>query len=371
MTDATIGFQSRDANQTRDADPSRDRNGAGSLSTPASDRVSDPAQVAELGRLLSNVTFVQAGAWLAGFFRRDSHASVGTDLAIPGYRDPCSDVPIPDWPWPERGTQTIESLDRFAAAGLLSVNRGVPTGSSADLRFVQTALGRELLPAFPLFHYRNGERLVERFPALPGAVRGLRVLDAGCGFGTYSVFLASLGAAGVLALDYDEDRLGRARLIAAGLRAKCVEFARGSVEALPIADGGVNFIFCRVVLPLVNHERTMSEFGRVLSPGGQALLMLHAPRYYLNMIKRLAPTRDRMREFVYGLLGLAGGAAFDLFGREPRWRLISGPFHLLYERAGSFGRLAARHGLSVDFWQQGVPKPYVWLRRSPAVPAVF
>ncbi|WP_031469938.1 class I SAM-dependent methyltransferase [Sciscionella sediminilitoris] len=109
---------------------------------------------------------------------------------------------------------------------------------------------------------------------LAGDVRGLRVLDAGCGSGAHAEALLSGGAsvtgldssAGILALA--RERLGaRATLLHANL-----------AEPLPLPDNG----FDLVIAPLVLHylrdwEPTLREFRRVLGNGGRLVFSTHHP----------------------------------------------------------------------------------------------
>jgi SAM-dependent methyltransferase len=104
----------------------------------------------------------------------------------------------------------------------------------------------------------------------PGAE--LRVLDAGCGTGGTTAWLARYGA--VIGVDRAPEAVpfwrprGSARM------------ARGSVDALPFASDGFHLVTCFDVLyhQQVEHEATaLAEFWRVLRPGGW--LLLRVPAY--------------------------------------------------------------------------------------------
>lgn len=314
-----------------------------------------PSLLSRLARMLADPCHTQAGAWLEGMFRVDAACSIRVPLAPAGRQDSLSDVPIPNWPHGHDSQATREALDAFVDAGLLE--------RVADGAYRRHPEAGDLFKVFPLFHHRNAESLPRRFTQLADAVTGKRVLDAGCGLAAYTLTLAGLGPTRIVGLDYSDSQLAIATRIAPQLGGSQIRFMRGSVEGLPLADRCVDFIFCRVVLPLVHHRRTMSEFARVLAPGGRALLMMHGPRYYLNMLARVGPSSARLREFVYGACGLLGGAIFDVTGREPTWRLRSRPFQLIYERRPAFERLIRPMGLDVESWETGTAKPYAWLRK--------
>ncbi|MGA2528846.1 MAG: class I SAM-dependent methyltransferase [Acidimicrobiales bacterium] len=111
--------------------------------------------------------------------------------------------------------------------------------------------------------------------ALLGEVRGLRVLDAGCGDGQLSSWMADGGAL-VTALDVSpvmadlaRERLGgRAEVLVADIS-----------QPLPFARSGE---FDLVVASLVMHyvldwQGVLGEFRRVLSPQGRVVFSTHHP----------------------------------------------------------------------------------------------
>lgn len=104
---------------------------------------------------------------------------------------------------------------------------------------------------------------------LLGEVRGLRVLDLGCGHGMASVVLARRGAI-VTACDLS---LGYAR--EASTRATANGFAIRTLvcngEQLPFADGSFDRIWGNAVLHHFDLRRAAMELARVLTPGGSAV----------------------------------------------------------------------------------------------------
>ena len=97
-----------------------------------------------------------------------------------------------------------------------------------------------------------------------------RFLDAGCGPGHWSEVLADNGTRDVLGVD------ASAQFIAAAKRRfPDIGFSRGDLAALPLEDGSVGGIlawYSIIHTPPAGIQAILSEFARVLSPGGSLLL---------------------------------------------------------------------------------------------------
>lgn len=124
-----------------------------------------------------------------------------------------------------------------------------------DARFLERIFARGIEP------YRK------RLRALGFAGAG-RVLDAGCGFGQWSLALAALNRE-VEACDASSIRLVVLRELAsaAGLRAIGVRHAR--LECLPYADGTFDLAFCYGVIFCTPWRTSLAELARVLAPRGR------------------------------------------------------------------------------------------------------
>ncbi len=102
---------------------------------------------------------------------------------------------------------------------------------------------------------------------------GMRVLDAGCGYGRNLVHLLREGCE-VFALDADPEGVAHVRQLSAMLETglPSSNFQVGAIEAMPFADGLADVVICNSVLHFardMQHFRAMlSELWRVLRPGG-------------------------------------------------------------------------------------------------------
>lgn len=96
-----------------------------------------------------------------------------------------------------------------------------------------------------VFHYR---RLMPLLP--PGHLRGV-VLDAGCGRGLDTVYLASI-ATRVIALDLSIK--GTERTYSRTRRLKNVDVVRGDLQHIPLVGRTVDFIYSFGVLMYLDHN---------------------------------------------------------------------------------------------------------------------
>jgi len=101
--------------------------------------------------------------------------------------------------------------------------------------------------------------------SFPGAIAGERWLDAGCGAGTYSRYLASLGAS-VLGVDYSFPTVAKAK--ARG--GEEISFCVADATALPVGAGSFDgALSLGVTQALSSSERLVSALTHSVRPGGQ------------------------------------------------------------------------------------------------------
>jgi SAM-dependent methyltransferase len=99
------------------------------------------------------------------------------------------------------------------------------------------------------------------------------VLDAGCGRGAHSVRLAGRFGCRVVAIDRVPSLVEEAREAVAreGLGEQ-VRVLEAPIEALPLEDRSVDFVWCRDMLNHVSLPEALRECARVLKPGGRMLV---------------------------------------------------------------------------------------------------
>lgn len=108
---------------------------------------------------------------------------------------------------------------------------------------------------------------------------GMRVLDAGCGYGRNLVHLLREGCE-VFALDQDAEGIEHVRQLSASLATglPAENFQVGPIELMPFQDGFADVVICSAVLHFAKNEgqfrAMLAELWRVLRPGGMLFCRL-------------------------------------------------------------------------------------------------
>lgn len=113
--------------------------------------------------------------------------------------------------------------------------------------------------------------------AMLPAMRGLRVVDLGCGFGWFARWAREAGAASVLGLDVSENMLRRARKTTPD---PAVAYARRDLEKLDLDEGAFDVAYSSLALHYIENLRGL--FGQVhrgLVPGGRFVFSVEHPIY--------------------------------------------------------------------------------------------
>jgi 2-polyprenyl-3-methyl-5-hydroxy-6-metoxy-1,4-benzoquinol methylase len=135
---------------------------------------------------------------------------------------------------------------------------------------------------------RSTHRLLERTFGYVNLPRGAEILDAGCGTGTNSRWLARRGFQ-VTGVDLSQFALDKA-----GESAPDVAFRQASLTDLPFADGSFDAILCHgVIMHIPDFEKALDELVRVLRPDGYLVLSEANARSIEMMAFRLYWKRSR------------------------------------------------------------------------------
>lgn len=169
-----------------------------------------------------------------------------------------------------------------------------------------------------------------------GDVRGLRILEFGCG-GCQSGIKVAMRGANVTGLDlsFAQLRHGLANLEETGVRFPVVQ---ASGERVPFRDGSFDLVFCdHGVMGFADPFLTVPEVARVLRPGGGLVFNGTTPWIWVawgDQEEELPATRE-MRSNYFGLRSMES--------TDPSWRTTE--FQLTY---GDWIRLFRANGLAVE-----------------------
>ncbi len=123
------------------------------------------------------------------------------------------------------------------------------------------------------------------FSLLPKQLRGLRVLDAGCGSGIYAQALAKKGAQ-VTGIDVSKKML---EIASNETPTKLgVHYLNGSISKLPFRPTTFDGIVCMYVIENIqNINKVFQEFYRVLQHGGFCIISIsHPTRAQITKIEK-------------------------------------------------------------------------------------
>jgi ubiquinone/menaquinone biosynthesis C-methylase UbiE len=159
---------------------------------------------------------------------------------------------------------------------------------------------------------------------LLGDVRGLDVLDLGCGTGRHTVRLARAGAR-VTAADFSDGMLAQAM---AKPGAGGVRFLRADLHGrLPLGDGSFDRVLCALVLDhIAGVDGLFSEFARLARPDGAVVVTVMHPAVMLRGVQarftdsvtglQVRPRSVPNRVCDYVMAAARAGLVFDAMGEH-------------------------------------------------------
>jgi SAM-dependent methyltransferase len=137
--------------------------------------------------------------------------------------------------------------------------------------------------------FQNYSRLRRSVEGLAGAaewptirallpdMKGLRVLDLGCGFGWFCRWAREAGAASALGMDLSEKMLARAAAETSDL---AIAYRRGDMEQLVLPQASFDLVYSSLAFHYVaGLDRLFGEIARALPPGGRFVFSVEHPLF--------------------------------------------------------------------------------------------
>jgi SAM-dependent methyltransferase len=113
--------------------------------------------------------------------------------------------------------------------------------------------------------------------ALMPEMRGLRIVDLGCGFGWFCRWAREQGAQQVLGLDVSEKMLAQAK---AETSDPAIAYARADLEKLELPDASFDLAYSSLALHYIDDlAGLLTTVHRALVPGGRLIASIEHPIY--------------------------------------------------------------------------------------------
>lgn len=116
---------------------------------------------------------------------------------------------------------------------------------------------------------------------------GKRLVDLGCGMGTFTLEAAARGARAV-GVDFTEAAVREGRRIAKSRGIAGAEFVEADAAALPLPDGSMDVMVAADFTEHLDEEtlrRILAEVTRVLAPRGDLVLYTPSPSHMLERLR--------------------------------------------------------------------------------------
>jgi ubiquinone/menaquinone biosynthesis C-methylase UbiE len=111
--------------------------------------------------------------------------------------------------------------------------------------------------------------------ALLPDLRGLRVVDLGCGFGWFCRWAREQRAARVLGLDVSEKMLAQAKAVTSD---GGITYVRSDLEFLDLPEASMDLVYSSLALHYIeNLRQLLATVHRALVPGGQLVFSIEHP----------------------------------------------------------------------------------------------
>jgi ubiquinone/menaquinone biosynthesis C-methylase UbiE len=140
------------------------------------------------------------------------------------------------------------------------------------------------------------------------------IVDVGCGWGrSFELLAARFAPERMIGLDID-GAMVRAAASRCARQALAVSLAQASAAQIPLPAGSVDMVFCHQTFHhLVDQERAVREFRRILRPGG-LLLFAESTRRYIEswLIRLLFRHPMEVQKSADEYIAMVRGAGFDV-----------------------------------------------------------
>jgi len=143
------------------------------------------------------------------------------------------------------------------------------------------------------------------------------VLDAGCGFGQWSLALAKLNDY-IHAVDMSPDRITILNDIITEAKINNIKTKESKLEKTPFKDNSFDAIFCYAVIFCTSWEKTINEFYRILKMNGSLYFTANDLGWYINLWKSGENNAKDYNSREYAALGFSNTIEYEKSKKAPK-----------------------------------------------------
>lgn len=141
--------------------------------------------------------------------------------------------------------------------------------------------------------YKNGiNKYLNRINEI-GISDNNTVLDAGCGYGQWSLALSACNDQ-IYSCDYSVTRINFLKKICKELKIKNITCSKQCIEKLSYENNKFDYIFAYSVILYTDYKKTLIEFKRTLRPGGYLYICCNGLGWYLY---NLFSARNKAKDY--------------------------------------------------------------------------
>jgi SAM-dependent methyltransferase len=200
-----------------------------------------------------------------------------------------------------------------------------------------------------------------------GDVRGLDVLEFGCGAAQWSIALHRLGAR-MVALDNSVRQLEHARrlMLEAGVDFPLIH---ASAEGVPLPDGSFDLVFCdHGAMSFCDPYRTVPEAARLLRAGGRFIFNMATPFVDLTYDEAEKRSTSTLQSDYFGLHRVEDAQTVSFNLQYGEWIRVFREYGLDVEalvelRPPSDARSTYREYVQLE-WARRWPAEHIWKTRK-------
>ncbi|MCI7765127.1 class I SAM-dependent methyltransferase [Helicobacter sp.] len=166
--------------------------------------------------------------------------------------------------------------------------------------------------------FKNGiQRYVERIINIGFVGQDTKVLDAGCGFGQWSLALSQHNSF-VQSIEYQADRVEFVRLLIKEMKISNMHIVQGNIEDMTadFKQEQFDYVFCYSVIYFTDWRKALSELIRVTKKGGCIYICANDVGWYYHLIKEEPNKTSGYNPIEHGISAFVNEYRYEILGEK-------------------------------------------------------